>query len=188
MKLEKVNPEEMGIPSARILDFIEHLEERKLCMHSIMILRHGKIAFEAHYPPFGPDTLHRMYSITKTFVSMAIGFLIDEGKITLQSKLADFFPEYAGEAPHPFIAGMTVRDLLLMATPYKKTTYTVKDKNWAKTFFTTEPSHKSGTIFNYDTSGTVTLNALVEKLSGQNLVDYLRPRLFDPLGFSPDTW
>ena len=182
------NPEDLGIPSERLLDFLLYLEERKLCIHNIMILRHGEIAFEAHYPPFTAHTLHRMYSVTKSFVSMAIGFLIDEGKITLQSRIADFFPEYVSESTHSRVRQMTVRDLLLMATPYDNTTYTVNDPNWIKTFFTAEPTHKSGTVFNYDTSGTVALNALAEKITGQNLVDYLKPRLFEPLGFSGDVW
>jgi len=189
VKFEKYNtPEESGIPSKKIFSFLEYLEQKKLCMHNIMILRHGKIAFETHYPPFTAHGLHRMYSVTKSFVSVAIGFMIDEGKISLQSKLADFFPEYLEEPVHPYIKEMTVRDLLLMATPYNATTYKVSDKNWIKTFFTTEPTHKSGTVFKYDTSGTVALTALVEKISAQNLVDYLRPRLFEPLGFSKDAW
>ena len=188
MKLENAVPEELGIPSRALLDFLEHLEERKLCMHNIMILRHGRIALEAHYPPFTADTFHRMYSVTKSFVSMAIGFMIDEGKITLQDKLCEFFREYLPETISVFTKEMTVRDLLLMATPYDQTTYSVLDNNWIKTFFTARATHKSGAVFSYDTSGTVALNALVEKISGQNLIDYLRPRLLEPLGFSPDAW
>jgi CubicO group peptidase (beta-lactamase class C family) len=187
MKIESTEPEKLGLPSQVILNFLEHLEERKLCMHSIMLLRHDKIAVEAHYPPFMADTLHRMYSVTKSFVSIAIGFMIDEGKLQLQSKMCDYFPEYS-ETIHPFTAEMRVRDLLLMATPYNQTTYTVQDNDWVKTFFTAQATHKGGSVFNYDTSGTVALSALVEKLSGQNLVDYLRPRLFEPLGFTQDVW
>ena len=182
------SPESVGIPSGKILDFLQYLEDKKLCMHHIMILRRDKIAFEIHYPPFTPDSLHRMYSVTKTFVSMAIGLMIDEGKITLQSRMADFFPEYINEKTHGFVREMTVRDLLLMATPYNTTTYSNRDNNWTQTFYTTEPSHRGGTVFSYDTSGTVALNALVEKLSGQNLLNYLRPRLLEPLGFSQQAW
>jgi CubicO group peptidase (beta-lactamase class C family) len=181
-------PENLGIPSEAVLGFIEHLERRRLCMHSIMVLRHDRIAAEAHYPPFTGDSPHRMFSGTKTFVSMAVGFLIDQGKISLQSRMADFFPEYLPEKIPGYTAEMSVRDLLLMATPYDRTTYTVNDDNWARTFYTAQPSHRGGAVFSYDTSGTVALTALVEKLSGQNLVDYLRPRLFEPLGFSPDVW
>jgi CubicO group peptidase (beta-lactamase class C family) len=187
-QFETGTPENLGIPSGAVLDFIERLERRKLCMHSIMILRNGRVAAEAHYPPFTGDSPHRMYSSTKTFVSMAVGLLIDEGKISLQSRMADFFPGYLPENIPPYTAEMTVRDLLLMATPYEHTTYTVRDPDWARTFYTARPSHRSGAVFNYDTSGTVALNALVEKLSGQELVAYLRPRLLDPLGFSPGVW
>ncbi|MCL2479141.1 MAG: beta-lactamase family protein [Treponema sp.] len=189
MKLEKSPaPELLGIPSVKLLEFLLYLEEKKMCMHSILILRHGKIAFEAFYPPFTGDTLHRMYSVTKSFVSAAIGFMIDEGKISLQSRMADFFPEYLNKPVDQYKREMTVRDLLLMATPYDFTTYTKSDSNWNKTFYTAEPSHSGGAVFSYDTSGTVALTALVEKLSGQNLVDYLRPRLFEPLGFSDGVW
>ncbi|MDR0449702.1 MAG: beta-lactamase family protein [Treponema sp.] len=187
-QLKSDTPENLGIPPEAILNFIEHLERRRLCMHSVMILRHDRIAAEAHYPPFSGDSPHRMFSTTKTFVSMAVGLLIGEGKISLQSRMADFFPEYLPEKIPGYTAEMTVRDLLLMATPYDRTTYTVKDDNWARTFYKARPSHRGGAVFNYDTSGTVALNALVEKLSGQNLVDYLRPRLLEPLGFSSGVW
>ena len=188
MKLKSEKPEKLGIPSGAIFNFLEHLEERKLCLHGMVILRHGKIAFECHYPPFNADSLHRMYSVTKSFVAMAVGFMIDEGRITHNSKIIDFFPEYREKVKHPYLSEMTVRDLLLMATPHSATTYSVSDKNWAETFFTKTPSHKSGANFNYDTSGTVTLTALVEKLAGERLFEYLRPRLLDPLGFSSDAW
>jgi len=189
MNLEKsASPEASGIPSKKIVEFLNYLKDKKMCMHNIMILRGKKIVFEAHYPPFTKDSLHRMYSITKSFVSMAIGFMIDEGKIALQSRMADFFPEYIKNETHSYVKEMTVRDLLLMATPYDTTTYSNDRTDWNKTFYVTEPSHKSGTVFNYDTSGTVALNALVEKITGMNLIDYLRPRLFDPLGISAEAW
>ena len=181
-------PENLGIPSESVLKYIEHLEQRKLCLHSFMILRRGEIAAEGYYPPFKSDTLHRMYSTSKTFVAVAVGLLIDEGKLKLSDKIADFFPEYQPDNLHPFIAEATVRDLLLMATPYEWTTYGINDKNWVWTFLNREPAHKSGQIFLYDTSGTVMLNGIVEKLSGQNLLDYMRPKVLDNLGFSKDAW
>jgi hypothetical protein len=89
---------------------------------------------------------------------------------------------------HPFIAEMTIRDLLLMATPHLKTTYTLLDKNWVSTFFNIPPTHEGGGIFLYDTSGTVVLNAIVEKVSGKELLEYMRPKLLDPIGFSEEAW
>lgn len=177
-------PENLGIPSEAILNFINHIEQQKLCIHSFMFIRNGEIAAEGYYPPFTSDSLHRMYSTSKTFVAVAIGLLIDEGKITLQDKIVDFFPEYCPESLHPYIADMNIRDLLMMATPYTYNTYSNNDDNWIWTFLNRQPSHPPGTIFNYDTSGTVMLNGIVEKVSGQELMDYLRPRLFEPIGFS----
>ena len=188
MDLKANTPENLGIPSEAIFKYIEHLEQRKLCLHSFMILRRGEIAAEGYYPPFGPDALHRMYSQSKTFVSVAVGLLIDEGKLKLSDKVADFFPEHQPENMHGFVAGMTVRDLLLMATAYDWTTYGKDDKNWVWTFLNRAPSHKGGTVFLYDTSGTVMLCGIVEKLTGKSLLDYMRPKLLDHLGFSKQAW
>jgi len=183
----KVNiPENLGIPSEAILKYAEHLERRKLCLHSFMILRKGEIAAEGYYPPFKPDTLHRMYSQSKTFVSVAVGLLIDEGKLKLSDKIADFFPEYQPENLSPLVSEATVRDLLMMSTPYDWTTYGRDDRNWVWTFLNRKPSHKGGTVFMYDTSGTVMLNGIAEKISGKSLIDYMRPKLLDHLGFSED--
>ena len=181
----KINiPENLGVPSEAIRNFIDDIETQKLCLHSFMILRHGEIAAEGYYPPFDSGRLHRMYSTSKTFVSMAIGMLIDEGKITLDDKIADFFPEYLPDDPHPYIMETTVKDLLMMATPYTWNTYGRDDKNWVWTFLNRTPSHPPGTVFSYDTSGTVMLNGIVEKVSGKPLLDYMRPKLLDPIGFS----
>lgn len=181
-------PENLGIPSDAILRFINHIEEQKLCVHSFMFVRHGEIAAEGYYPPFTPDKLHRMYSTSKSFVSMAIGLLIDEGKISLDDKAASFFPEYCPDDMHPYLAEVTVRNLLMMSSPYRYNSYMERDDNWVWTFFNRKPTLKPGMMFNYDTSATVTLNGIVEKVSGQELMEYLRPRLFDPIGISENAW
>ena len=179
-------PENLGIPSDAVLKFVEHLERRKICLHSFMIIRHGEIAAEGYYPPFKSDTLHRMYSQSKTFVSIAVGLLIDEGKLKLSDKVADFFPEYHPENMHEYIANATVRDLLFMATPFSGNNYGSDTENWTKPFFKQTVTHRSGEIFIYDTGGTVMLNAIVEKLSGKELIEYMCPKLLDHLGFSKD--
>jgi len=187
-ELKSNTPENLGIPSEAVSKFVGHLERRRLCLHSFMILRNKQIAAQGYYPPFTPDTLHRMYSTSKTFAALAVGLLIDEGKLKLSDRAADFFPEYRPENLHPYVAEATVGDLLVMATPYSQTTYGRDDKNWVRTFLNRAPSHKSGTVFIYDTSGTVMLCGIAEKLSGLSLLDYMRPKLLDPLGFSKDAW
>ncbi len=129
-----------------------------------------------------------MYSVSKSFVSLAVGLMIDEGKLSLDDHVARFFPDKAPSPVHPLIAEATVRDLLTMATPHSHTSYTVHDRDWAWTFFNREPSHPPGTVFSYDTAATVVLTSIVERLSGMPFLDYLRPRLLEPVGFSPDAW
>ncbi len=186
--LQYATPESVGISSKCISRFIDHLAEMEMPIHSFAIARFGKVAAECYYKPFDADFYHRMYSTSKTFVSMAIGLLYTEGKIRLCDKIADYFPEKLPAEPHRFLTEMTIRDLLMMATCHSGSTYSDADKDWVWTFFNRKPSHPSGTIFSYDTSATVTLNALVEKLSGENIIDFLRPRLFDPLGMSDGIW
>lgn len=183
-------PEAVGIPSAAIHDFLNHLESKRLCMHSFLVIRHGQIAAEGYWHPFHADRKHRMYSCTKSFVSVAIGLLEGEGRLSLDDKVADFFPDkLPTEGVHPYIGAATIRDLLMMASPHERTTYKrMQDDDWVRTFFRVPPSHHPGAIFAYDTSATLTLTAIVEQLSGMSLLDYMRPRVLDPIGFSKDAY
>ena len=130
-----------------------------------------------------------MYSVSKTFVSAAIGMLADEGKISLNDKIVKYFPDKLpnGEL-QPYIADTTIRDLLVMATPYSNVTYGLEFNDWAWTFFNTPTTHPSGTIFSYDTSGTYILDVIVERVTGMPFLQYMRKGLFDHIGFSKDTW
>ena len=182
-----VSPESVGLDSSVILAYLQKLEAEGHCLHGFSILRHGKIAAEGYYAPQQPQWKHRMYSTSKSFVSVAIGMLQDEGKITIQDKIASYFPEKLPEHLHPYIADASIRDLLMMSTPFQDSTYTVSlnpENDWIRSFFECEPSHRAGQIFSYDTSATTVLTALVEKLSGMELLDYLRSKGFDEMGFS----
>lgn len=186
---QKAIPEELGISSRDITKFINRLEEQYVNMHGFMIIRHGKVAAEGYWKPFHEDYMHRMYSCSKSFTSTAIGILIGDGKLKLTDRVADFFPDLLPENPHPYKLSMTVRDLLMMATPYETGTYDWPDKNWAETFFKkSEPTHPAGSIWHYDTSGTHTLGVLVERITGMKLMDFLYERLFQYVGGTKEAW
>ena len=191
MKTENLvyaTPESLGIPTCAIEEFLAEIEEKRLCMHGFLLLRHGKVAAEGYWPPFNADRKHRMYSISKSFTSIAIGMMIEEGKIALDSKVADFFPEHIPKNPHPYTLGSTVRDLLMMATCNEHNSYSVESPNFTETFFTDSgPKHKPGQVFSYDTAATTVLCAIVEKLSGKTMLEYMRPVL-DEIGFSKDAY
>lgn len=186
----RATPEEVGISSKDIIKFVKALEKKEIPMHSLLIVRYGKLVTETYYSPYTENTLHRMFSITKSFSSIAIGFLAEEGKISLEDKIIDYFPEMLPEAGvHPYIGEMTIKDMLKMASAHENTTYKKDLKaDWVKSFFITEPSHRPGSIFCYDTSSSHTLAALVEKLSGMKLLDYLRSKFLDELGFSKEAY
>lgn len=186
--LTYATPESLGIPSQSILNFLEDMKTYRIPLHSYLVLRHGKVAAEGYCAPFDAEHKHRMYSISKSFTSVAIGMLITEGRLSLTDKVADFFPEYIPENPTPYMFKATVRDLLMMAVFNETGAYDWDTPDWVKCFFDNDmPKQMPGTVFHYDTNATVVLCAIVEKMTGKKLLDYMRP-LLDELGISKDIW
>lgn len=180
--------ESMGIPSSAILKFIEKIDREQICIHGFLLLRKGQIVSEGYWAPYSKKSMHRMYSISKSFVSLAVGLMIDEGKLNLDDKVVQFFEDKVPQNIHPYLAQTTIRDLLMMASPYETKTYTPYDSDWAKTFFDKTPSHPPGTIFSYNTVATVILCTIVERISGNTFLEYMRDKILDPIGFSKDAW
>ncbi len=185
-------PEEEGLSSQQILGFIDYIKERKINLHSFMLVRHGNIIAEGYYKPFHKDFMHRLYSASKTYVSMAVGKLIGEGVVALNDPLYKYFPEYIEGDLHPWLKETTIEDALKMSVPMLTDTYFARDyKEWAWTFFShptrSKPLKPSGTVFNYNTSASFILDVLVEKLTGKTFLEYLRPE-FDKIGVSKDIW
>jgi CubicO group peptidase (beta-lactamase class C family) len=181
-------PESVGIPSEAICGFLKELKDARLPMHSFIVMRHGKVVAEGYAKPYGVDKNHRLYSISKSFTSIAVGMMITQGRLQLTDKVADFFPEYLPHNPSPYLMACTVRDLLVMASFNESDAYGPEDEDYVKVFFDNrQVQHMPGQVYHYDSSCTVTLGAIVEKLSGMSLVEYLRP-LLDDLGISQGLW
>lgn len=171
-------------------EFVKEVEKRKIPLHSVLIAQHGNLLFEKYYAPYCRNKLQRMFSVTKSFTSLAIGLLEQEGKISLQDPICDYFPEYLPGRVHPWLAEMTIENMLKMQTCYNMTTYnkTSTTENWVRSFFQTEPTHRPGTLFMYDTSSSHVLCALVEKLTGEKMLDYLKEKLLRQNGFSEESY
>lgn len=180
---ERVSPESVGISSRYVEKFIKTLEKRSARMHSVLLLRGEQLFGEYYWAPFNKDTCHRMYSQTKSYVAVAIGFLIDEGKLSLDDKIADFFPEKI-RVENEQIKRQTVRNMLMMTTVgYGKGWFDKEGTDRLDLYFNREGTTRSpGTVWEYDSQGSQVLCALVEKLSGMSLFDYLKKKLFDHLG------
>lgn len=154
-------------------------------MHSVLVWQRGKVLQEEYFSPFASSSLHRMFSVTKSFTALAVCGLMAQGKVRPEDRIASFFPEYLPEDPHPWLTEMTLSDMLSMRTCHAQTTYKADmTKNWVESFFKTVPDHRPGTVFKYDTSSAHTLSGLVKKLSGMGMLDYLRSLYLDRLGFS----
>ena len=182
--LERVRPEAVGIRPALILNYLKALKDTGFVAHNIMLLRHGKIAFEVHYNPFRRDVPHELFSCSKSLASTAAGFAVGEGRLSLDEKVVDILPEKLDGEPHPFMAVMTVRHLLTMTTAFRE--FQPISDDWTRDFMNKTPDHYPGTIFNYDSMGTHTLCEIVQKRVGASLLDYLTSRLFEPLGIGAD--
>lgn len=180
---EKVSPESVGISSRHVEKFIKTLEKRSARMHSVLFLRGDKLFGEYYWAPFNKDTCHRMYSQTKSYVAIAIGFLLDEGKLSLDDKIADFFPEKI-RIENEQIKRQTVRNMLMMSTVgHGKSWFDKENTDRLDLYFNREGTTRSpNTVWEYDSQGSQVLCALVEKLSGMRLFDYLNKKLFEHLG------
>ncbi len=187
---ERVVPEEMGISSAIIRKYIEKIvADKSLNMHNIMILRGNKVIFECSFG--GQDiTVPKMtFSACKSITSIAIGMLADEGKLSLSERAADIFEDRIGVIDKLRTSDITVRDLLTMQTGIVfNEAESFASTNWIKSFFSSATNAKPGTEFSYNSLNTYILSAIVYKKSGKHLSEYLKERLFEPLGITDVAW
>ena len=182
-------PEKMGISSADIQAYLELLERSKLATHDLIIMRKDQILFEHYWKPFHKDFQHRMYSATKSFVSLAIGFLEQDGLIGLDDKLIDYFPEEAKQLTDDYFRALTIRQMLMMRTAkQRRSWFPIKPQDRVLDYFQnpSPTAHHAGTFFEYDSNGSFILGALVERVSGKTLMDYLREKFLDKIGFSEE--
>ena len=181
---EKITAEQAGISSESVIKFIKKLEKRGATMHGILFMRGDKIFAEGYWKPFHQDFCHRMYSQTKSFVSVAIGLLEEEGKICLDDKIIDYFSEKIdGEIPD-YLRQQSIREMLTMTTVGEgEWWFTSNDLDRTHLYFNSpREMHPSGTIWKYDSSGSQVLCSLVEKLSKKTLLEYLQDKLFKEMG------
>ena len=177
-------PEEVGIRSQDILDYIDALERSQTEMHGLMIMRHGKLCAQGWWAPFGPNIRHGLQSHTKTYAATAVGIAYTEGLLRLDERVIDIFPEEAPTEPSENLKLLTVRDVLCMGCGMD--TMPRPSADWIREFLHTPVNHKPGTTYMYNSTGSTLLGAIVRKKTGLGLHDYLTPRLFNKIGIDPD--
>jgi len=186
--LPRATPESQGVSSDAVLDFLKTANDKVQSMHSVVLVRHGKVILEAWWHPEAPENTHVLWSLSKSFTSTAVGLAVADGKLSIDDPVMKFFPESNPDTPSTNLKGMRVRDLLTMATGHQDEPKVRDQTDWIKTFLSHPVPHKPGTHFQYNTPATFMQSAIVQKVTGQKVVDYLTPRLFEPLGIESHQW
>lgn len=187
--LPRSAPEAQGVSSAAVLAFVEAADRTVDVMNSFMLVRHGHVVAEGWWAPYDAKSRHELYSLSKSFTSTAVGLAVADGKLSIDDPVLKFFPDDIPKQPTSNLTNMRVRDLLCMSTGHQTEPALQASKDpWTKAFLAHPVPFKPGTHFLYNTPATYMQSAIVQKATGQTVLDYLKPRLFDPLGIEEPTW
>lgn len=190
--LPRTSPESQGLSSQAVLDFLDDAARKGLELHSFMLVRNGCVIAEGWWNPYQPHLRHSLYSLSKSFTATAIGMAVEENLLNLTDRVVDFFPDKRPSSLDARWQALTVEHLLTMTTGHREDTLErvlgAPDGDWIKAFFACPLELEPGTTFVYNTPATYMLSAILQRAAGEKLIDYLRPRLFEPLGIADPVW
>jgi CubicO group peptidase (beta-lactamase class C family) len=188
--LPRSTPEAEGVSATAISTFLDSVAISKHEFHSLILMRHGKVIAEGWWNPYRQDLRHTLYSLSKSFTATAVGFARAERKLSLNDKVISFFPNELPDTVGSYLQQLTVKDLLTMSVGHDPdpTGIVVRDSNWVRSFFSMPIKYQPGGTFLYNSTATYMLSAIVSKVTGQKVIDYLQPRLFEPLGIAKPDW
>lgn len=186
------SPAGVGIPAASMLTVLDELDRRGLELHSLMVVRHGSVAAQGWWAPYTPDRVHLLYSLSKSFTSSAVGFAVAEGLCTLSDRVVDLLPDHVPADVDERVASLTLHDVLSMSTGHREDTldraHALEPHDLAQGFLRLRPEDPVGSRHAYNNACTYVAGLVVQERSGEFLLDYLRPRLLEPLGIEAGRW
>ena len=187
---EAVAPEQLGITSASLINLIETAAARDLCLHSLMVIRHGKVAAQMWWKPYSPEKPHHLYSFSKSITCTAVGFAISEGLLSLDDRVVKFYPRRVENLLDKRVYSMTIEHLLTMTSGAFIANEAMMNIHidWAEWFLNSPLTYFPGEKFIYNSLNTYMLSNIIRRVTGMGLVDYLTPRLFEPLGIKRPQW
>jgi CubicO group peptidase (beta-lactamase class C family) len=189
--LPRSTPEAQGVSSVAIARLVDVLDRSVNDVHSLMLVRHGHVIAEGWWAPYRADAPHALFSVSKSFTSTAVGFAIEEGLLGLDDRVVDLLPDDLPEVVGDNLAAMRLRHLLTMTTGHAVDTVGLVDQgghNWSRGLLALPVELAPGSTFVYNTGATYLVSAILQRLTGQRLLDYLAPRLFEPLGIEGAVW
>lgn len=188
--LPRSTPAAEGISTQAVINMMDSLMALPECdIHHVMVVRHGKVVAEIHPSPFRAEDSHTLYSASKTFTSLAVGCAIDDNLLRLTDRVMTFFPDKRTDRVSDNMADMTVRDLLMMASGVKPD-WTMRNNSmdWVKDWLTKSVDDKPGSLFQYDSMCTFMLSAIVQRVTGFTMLEYLQKKLFAPMHINVADW
>lgn len=189
-RLPRSAPEAQGIPSSALLDFLDAVAGSRHELHSLMVVRHGHVVAEGWWKPYAAERKHMLYSLSKSFTSTAVGLAVSDGKLSIDDPVISFFEADLPADISPNLRALRVKHLLMMAAgqPDDSMPHLRNEQNWPRAFLARPITYEPGTHFLYNSGATYMLSAIVQHATGQRVLDFLRPRLFEPLGITGMTW
>jgi hypothetical protein len=190
--LERAQPREGGVNAAAVEAFLDDAAAGGLEIHGLMLHRSGRVAAEGWWWPYRADRPRIMHSATKSVMASAIGMALEEGRFQLQDKVISFFPEYLPAVVDDKLAAMTIEDLLTMRAGHAAETsgaiWRGVQTSWTAEFFKIPVVYTPGTTYVYTSAASYMLSAILTRVTGETLHDYLKPRFFTPLGITGEQW
>lgn len=176
------SPESVGIPSGAVTDFLS--QGNHLGLHSFILFRHGKCISECYFAPYAKNKLHMLFSLSKSFTSIACAFAVQDGLLAYEDRVAKFFPD---KVISNELSELTAEHLLTMSVGTNEGDR-FSGFDWAQDFLSATPQHKPGSVFRYDTSATFMISAILQRVLGQSIECYLTDKLFAKLGITHHYW
>jgi len=189
--LMRSTPEAEGLSSSAVERFFREIDARQasVAAHELMLIINGKVVSEGYWAPYSAKRPYMIYSMSKSFTGTAVGIAVDEGVLSLDESLTDIFPELTPSVYLRQHKTATVRQLLTMQSGSRfNEVGSMLDENWVKMFMESLPKFEPGTAFEYNSMNTYMLAAILTRQTGMPLTEYLRTRLFEPLGIGDAAW
>ncbi len=191
-QLPRSTPEEQGIPSSAVLDFVAAAEHGVDALHGFVLVRHGHVVAQGAWSPYDLDCQRMVFSLSKSFTSSAVGLAVDEGRLSVDDRVLSLLPDAAPAVISDHLDRLRVRHLLTMTSGHASESLDrpsrLAEDDWAHAILSKPLEYEPGTQFVYNSGASYLLSAIMQRVTGMTLLDYLRPRLLQPLGITDATW
>jgi CubicO group peptidase (beta-lactamase class C family) len=190
--LPRSTPSAEGIDARNVMALLDAFEKRSVECHSIVIVRHGRVVADGWWAPYSAERPHLLYSVTKSFTSIAVGLAIADGVLQLEDRVVDVLRDHVPSDASEQARQLTVEHLLMMTTGHRTDTlsaaWDLEPTDLVKGFLRVPADDAVGTSHAYNNPTSFVLARMVERVTGVHVPDLLEQRLFGPMGMRGAEW